>query len=150
MNHYHARVRTDGRFEFACEGRAGVRPVGYCAPHQTLTAAECDAQGIPRAYGTPPPSDLPERHHADGHATAAEAVACYRDYVLDVRLRLSPPTEYATQRWLCQAPGCGASTDGVATIDHGPSYRLCATHLTRAVVAALYPATEEIQRVASY
>lgn len=72
------------------------------------------------------------RYHTDGHATPAEARACYQAYLLDTKLAFyasSGPAPCAV---------CGGVAAGGAEIAGGVvRWSLCADHRTRAAVAAL-------------
>ena len=75
-----------------------------------------------------------DKYHADGHATAVEACACYRGYMLDQRLDLGGRMD--DQQLRCRE--CETFTDGVATIGGYESIPLCDAHRNREVVERHY------------
>jgi hypothetical protein len=88
--------------------RRGV-PAGYCASH----------------------TDKP-------HATADEANACWRKYLIEQTLRLDGRTA-APEKCLAP-PGCETLTDRVPVINGYPRWPLCDEHRTAEVVAELWNA----------
>lgn len=73
----------------------------------------------------------------EGHTTPEEAIACYRLYQLDHRLKLDGTWKEHYEH--CKAPGCETLTNGFAEVDHGTSWALCGEHRTREMVEQLYP-----------
>ena len=69
------------------------------------------------------------------HATAAAAEECYRNYLLDKKLRLN--CEHPDTQKKCQV--CGTWTLARAVIDCD-IFELCPAHMTRDEVAKLFPA----------
>lgn len=152
MNYYASRQRlSDKRYDFTCKNDNRVWPVGYCAGPRVYTAADFnfmseeaaarEAEKLNAKYGP-----LRERFHTDGHATEAEAQACYRSYLLDTRLEFANPAlpEVSTQVGCAH---CGAWATGGATLDQS-SWPLCGEHQTRAIVELLFPSVGTI--VSSY
>lgn len=103
MNYYAARERlSDGRFDFTCRNDDKTWPVGYCHEYRQWSASDFnfmseeaaarEAEKLNQKY-----EPVREAFHSDGHATAEEAQACYRRFLLDTRLEFSkdkpPPRE---------------------------------------------------------
>jgi len=146
MNHYLPRQRvTDSRWDYVLENRrTGVRPLGYCAGYRELDPA------APGMVLTPAQVEqvnalhrpLRAKFHDDGHATAAEACACYRRYLLDTTPpRFHPDRPDATTQHKCVK--CGTWCSGGAYVGREDLGPLCAEHRTLAVVEELYPAIGE-------
>lgn len=76
------------------------------------------------------------REH-EGHESPEAAIACYRSYQLDHRLKLDGTWKEHYRH--CQAPGCETLTNHFASLDHGSSWALCDEHRTRETVEQLYP-----------
>lgn len=83
---YMPRQRTDDgrwRMTVSSDEEGWCHAVGYCRPHKALTPTAgyisqemCDAENA----RTEP---FKHKYHDDGHATEAEAAACYREWELD-------------------------------------------------------------------
>lgn len=151
MNYYAARQRlSDQRFDFTCMNDGKTWPVGYCKVWRPLTAEDLSYVGSPeqiermvkehQAKFEP----LKANYHADGHATAEEAQACYRKYLLDTQLRFSDKPNEEEQR---RCAICSAWTQHIGWVDM-KSWPLCVEHQTRESVEKLYPAVSQI--VSSY
>lgn len=166
MNYYAARQRqSDGRFDFTCRNDDQTWPVGYCRAHKVWTAADFkglyssdDQRTAEAAKLNAKYEPLAHKFHADGHATAEEAQACYCQYLLDTQLEFSkdhqPKPEAAEQARDALGPGsvkpeavertqrqcrqCQTWTEGLAWLDM-QSWPLCEQHQTREVVEGLFP-----------
>ena len=75
----------------------------------------------------------------EGHDTEAEAVECYRQYLLAERLRFG---SVKNQQHKCQK--CDAWTQKFALIDNSQSMFLCDDHATKEVISELYKGASEI------
>lgn len=141
MNYYRVRERQDGRFDMTVENDHRIQPVGYCAGWHDwpdwlqMMSPEQHAQHLRDR----------EKYHSTGHATAEEAAACYKQYVLDTRLRLH--LRYADVQHRCAV--CDAWTDGYAEVEMR-HYTLCPEHNTRAQVEAMFTLTADVEIVSSY
>lgn len=83
MRHYSARQRVaDGKFIYCC----GDLATGYCDDYEfTLKAyQQYDPAGVPNLEANKDKFHGPDH----GHATKEEACDCYRQYLLDFRMRL--------------------------------------------------------------
>ena len=137
MNYLQARQRqTDTRWDFTSMNDNIVHPIGYChAYHEldgTLYPITEEQQTEHRQHQT--------KYHTDGHATAAEAEQCYKQYLLDRHLKLAQ-TLIDEQR-KCQI--CHTWTSQYATIDNSCLYVLCPEHNNRTTVDALYEAPSHL------
>lgn len=156
-----------GRFDMTSMNDGLVRPLGYCAgwPYEGWGDDEVK-EYVSRVYGEPEPGrpgyEFGQEQHAgfvaqtkaeiarlaihqakyhdDGHATADEAFACYRTFLLDNSLVLEGGTFFKAF-YKCQAPGCGALTNVKSCISGawGPVWSLCPEHRNRATVELLWP-----------
>lgn len=130
MNHYSARRRqTDGRFDFTVTTDGFTIPVGYCGAYRPWTSED------QRRFPVPPEVlkrswAHSHKHHTDGHATPEEAAACYREFLLDQRLRTGLKNDRPDT---CKE--CGARTDLYAAVDGDRFFILCEPHNDREVVA---------------
>ena len=141
MNHYKARQReTDGRWDYTSGNpREGVHPVGYCRawkpqdPNASwMLPGEAEQENAEMA-------PFVHKFHTDGHATSEEACDCYREYLLDHRLRLhDPPLDPST---LNKCVVCGAYTAGLAELNF-EHWWLCDEHRNRTEVEKLVPKGE--------
>ncbi len=135
MNHYAARQRTDGRWDYTCANpRSRTHPVGYCRAYRELKpesglfdAVQCELENArirPFAH----------KYHDDGHGTADEACDCYREYLLDQRLQLHPSSKDAEVLRKCTV--CGVYTSGYAELQMSVWW-LCDEHRSRDEVEKL-------------
>jgi hypothetical protein len=144
MRHYHAAQRHDGRWCFVqSRGDQIEREVGYCGPAMT----EADYERLEKQIGYVVPQSERElyaktahKHHADGHATAAEACACYHEYQLDHSLQLNRVMSGQMQK--CRV--CGEWTQRYAQFGEARLYILCEKHNNRETVATLDKPSQEI------
>lgn len=127
MRHYKAFQRADDkRWDYTSGGRA----IGYCAKYKRYEIKPIfgiDDKFIAEYEGTK------HKHHTDGHATAAEAYECYKEYQLDHNLRFKHGNNTGSQLNRCRE--CKVHTDGYATIGDYNLIHLCKEHQTREVVA---------------
>jgi hypothetical protein len=77
------------------------------------------------------------------HATKEEAIACYRQYKLDVTLNLEGKSHSARKCLVCDE-----WTDRFASVDNMENFFLCDLHRTREEVESRYKGSSEI--VSSY
>lgn len=142
MNWYCARQReSDGRWDYTNRNSTGTYALGYCAGWREL-----DHEHLGKIFGVDRlpwfEQDLEKRrahqgkYHADGHATAGEADACYRQYQLDNELRLHDPPADPDALHKCAV--CGTFTAGMAEIGEHWHRHLCDAHRTREAVAGLF------------
>lgn len=131
MRYYKARALCGGRgWHFTVLRDDDVTPVGYCSgtpilQYMATEAARDDAIG--EMYRAELRKLEPHRHkfHDHSHATAEEALACYRQYALDVLF------SFSTAKPLDECAECGKVTDGVAMLEGWVRLALCADHQTR-------------------
>lgn len=141
--------RVDGRWDYTSStGSSDPYPLGYCAGWKEPPTGE-EAARLNARFG----SDFVEsltyeieavrshQHlfHGEGHATAAEAIACYRGYQLDHELELLGPDPEARTLHRCQGPDCREYTSGCAILGHGYSrnFYLCDAHRNRETLEGL-------------
>lgn len=122
---YQPLQRTDGRFDYTCTNDAGTFPVGFCmskgrAPFYSLPYSEV-SDVVRNLYETEERWEAEKarhaphlhRYHDDGHATADEAIGCYRLYeVLECCHRI---VDDENQR---KCGICGKWTQHLALIGH--------------------------------
>lgn len=145
MNYYKVRERADGKFDFAAENDGHVRPVGYCAGYHPIPP---DAPWLPPGEAERYNADeapLAGKYHTDGHATAAEAAACYREYLLDHKLRLMQ--EHPGHQEKCLV--CEAWTTFYALLDMH-HWTLCPAHNTRDQTEAMFTLSASTEITSSY
>lgn len=151
---HQALEREGGRFDFGWTTDSGdTHPVGYCAgwlfdqraaharesiQDPELLAAQLANLAEERERAAP----FRAKYHEDGHATKAEAKACYREFCLDQRLLFGQDDE-AQKR--CEL--CGEWTEGRATLNPrgriAIEFVLCARHQNPEGVAQALEAKAE-------
>src|SRR6185503_14244261 len=78
------------------------------------------------------------KYHTEGHADAAEACECYKQYELDHELEFKTlPLEKADTLHKCQSAGCPEYTAGIALLGQHRHFYLCDEHRNRAEVEKL-------------
>ena len=126
MNYYESKQRkTDGKWDYT----RNKRPTGYC----------CAYREIPKDADTlicEEHHDTSHKHHVDGHNTEEEAIACYKEYLLDHELRLD--REMSNNQQKCRV--CGDWTQKYADIGLTQMFILCDEHNNREEVEKLYQA----------
>lgn len=132
-------VRKHGRWR--CADGTGQHAVGYCAGWQEAERFAGCSKALLAILKVEVDRLRPlrDRYHTAGHATAAAAQACYRDYLLDTRLLLIPP-ERDGESHNCDAAGCDVTTAGQARLLGHAMYFLCPLHLNRETVSKLLDA----------
>lgn len=143
MNVYQAlkNLRT-GRYDYTCTNRDGSYPLGYCRAYKfwvpedftfySPEVQDTEAAKLNKLYGP-----FKDNFHTDGHATEAEAVACYRKFLLDTQLRFSEkPAEDAQHK--CAV--CGAWTQHAGWIagEAHHFWHLCLAHQSREAVETVF------------
>lgn len=134
--------KSDGKFDYTSStGSTQPHPIGYCAGWKEMsdygTAAWDKLLKESLARDIEEKRPFKDKYHAHGHATAAEAEACYRQYELDQLLRLEGPPAGAESLHRCKAPECSEFTAGVAFLGNHLRFYLCDAHRTREVVEQL-------------
>lgn len=145
MNYYKARQRDKTkRWDFTRRNDDIILPVGFCAGwHESTPAslAHLD-KGVSGALLAEQEKQRPFQKcfHKDGHDTEAEARACFRAYLLDIKLDLKGHVIEPTPK--CNVKGCAKGAREVRAGNYHYWY-LCETHRTREVVEGLLePPTE--------
>ena len=135
MNYYGPRQReSDGRFDYTVANRrSGTRAIGYCTEFRLVGAESLPEEIIAQANARIEKHKA--KYHTDGHATADEACACYKEYLLDCW-----EDEFAhrgADRWKGaqhQCRECKEWTQEFVQVNHLP-IDLCPTCQRREVVA---------------
>ena len=143
MNYYKVLQRkSDKRWDFTCTNGGKTWSTGYCAGWREWT--EEDFVRMPELRREILKLEpLKSKYHCDGHATKEEAVACYRQYKLDVTLNLEGKS-HSAQRCLV----CDEWTDHFASVDNMENFFLCDLHRTKEEVGSRYKGSSEI--ISSY
>jgi Fe-S-cluster containining protein len=137
MRHYCAKQReSDKRWDFTADFHDVPQPIGYCCAYRefdtTVVPILESEQAEYRATA--------HKHHTDGHATVEEACECYKQYLLDHRLRLGATMSNQMQR--CRV--CEKWTDRFAIVGDSCLYVLCSEHNNRETIDSLYEAPTEL------
>lgn len=139
---YQARQRdTDRRWDYtlSSDEENWCHALGYCAGwHEFQAGKPFPASECLRLNTKILP--FKDKYHTDGHATVAEAHACYREYILDQELHIFPERPSPDHLHRCQAPECERYTSGMITCGSFNQWMLCDEHRTRATVEQLLPA----------
>lgn len=123
----------DSRWRYTCTNGGGTFPVGYCAGFPNFDGVTwIGEQMIAAALAKAEPHR--EKYHCDGHATAEEAVACYRRYQLDLESRFDCQHSDKQERCL----ECQAWTQGFALIGQSHVIPLCDEHRNPEIAAKHY------------
>jgi hypothetical protein len=126
---------SDQRWDYCC----GSHPTGYCHTYKPIPEDEGLGEWAKRANEKLAP--LAANFHDTGHATEAEAQECYKKYMLDTSLRLTPKEpENPHQLNRCQV--CGTFTACHAYVGAYQIFTLCPEHQTRETVESLYEVGE--------
>jgi hypothetical protein len=134
--------KSDQRYDYTSStGSTQPHPIGYCAGWKEMSdygTAAWDKnlkESLERDIEEKRP--FKDKFHSDGHATAAEAEACYRQYELDHQLRLHEAPAEPDQLHRCKADGCKEFTAGVAFLGNHRHFYLCDAHRNRETVEKL-------------
>lgn len=149
MNYNAARQRklsdgSAGQWDYTRRNDDRIWPIGYCAGWR-----ETSEETIRAVYGGRDSASFRKdealrekfrpKYHSTGHASKEEACDCYREFVLDNRLRLDGRMSHQDR---CQAEGCGDWTQRLAEVDH-QVFPLCDKHCTREEVEKLFGSVGE-------
>lgn len=142
------------RWDFTSStGSSGAYPLGYCAgwkePPEGEEAQQLDARlgaGFSKRLAEDIEKKRPfkDKYHTEGHATEAEACACYREYELDHELEFHDlPRAKADTLHRCEGPGCEEFTAGIGSLGQHRFFHLCPAHQNRATVEQLIAKKDE-------
>lgn len=138
MRHLSALKRvSDGRWDYTTNGH----PTGYCREYAPIK--EYGSGVNPEAARGYNQNMLPfvKNFHTDGHETEQEACDCYRKYILDTSLRLTPEEPVnASQQTRCRI--CNKFTACHSYVGAYNLFVLCPEHQTRECVESLYSVGE--------
>lgn len=135
MNYLSARQRqSDEKWDYTYNGA----PYGYCREYfdpdnyktwirEHMTPAEVEKI-----------RSFEDKYHTHGHDTKEEACQCYKEYMLDHRLRLDGKDNSCQRK--CEK--CGEWTQGFAEVGCYQLWFLCDEHRNREVVSELYKVGE--------
>lgn len=140
MNHYSTKRReSDSKWDYTFSSRrTGIHPIGYCAGWKEYSHEE-RLQVPMNDYEWEKIQSYRDKYHSNGHETDSEAQACYRQYLLDTRMRLNKTTD--DQQHKCQI--CDGWTQGYAEVDNSFFFRLCDVHMSIECVTQLMPSIGE-------
>lgn len=154
MNYYEARQRkADKKWDFTVMNDGHVRPMGYCIPWERI---EESAKYYEERLGgraseiLDKASPFKDKHHSHGHDTKEEAEACYKDYLLDHKLKFTDasiaPGYTTPPSWPCIE--CGDPTSKLFSVDSEEKKPICSTHANRDTVAKHFEGPSRI--ISSY
>lgn len=133
MNYDTPRQReSDKRWNYT-QARDGLCwPIGYC---QGWRWPSPGPMNFPAGFATrehykehyDKAVKFKSKHHTNGHGTAEEAAACYKEYLLDHDLRLDKTL--SDQQLKCVV--CGEWTQKFAEVTWANSFALCPEHMNR-------------------
>lgn len=124
MNYYEALKReSDERWDFT----RNARPVGYCRAYEEIDPTCGLNESELRKH-----TENSHKHHTCGHATEEDARACYKEYILDHKLRLNKKDINSQHK--CKI--CKEWTSLYAEVDTN-LYILCELHNNRESVDSL-------------
>ena len=128
MNYHTALQRKDGKWDFTTNGH----PTGYCREYIPLSEKWLSEAQIKNHEQTA------EKHHVHGHQTQEEACECFKEYLLDHRLRFGKMTGQQRECKICKE-----WTQIYAELDCS-LISLCDKHANREFVAQIYNAPTEM------
>lgn len=145
MAYYRPLQRKDGNWDYACTNGAGTFPLGYCAGYRELNDEGSIKGMFPQSMldrDNDRMRPFKEKYHAGGHATAAEAMNCHREYQLDQFLEFEVNPDGNEQK---RCGVCGTWTTAYASIrgEHFRHWPLCAAHHDRESVEKLWAKEQE-------
>lgn len=143
MNYYAARQRqSDMKWDYTCRNGDFTQPVGYCGGYIEWTEEMLKRLGLP---GKPEDHSsilremqFKDKYHTCGHETQEEAQKCYREYLLDQRLKKRENTDTMRKCLVCKD-----WTTFSAEIDMH-TWDLCEKHNNREEVEKLFQTPGEI------
>jgi hypothetical protein len=138
MNYYKARQRKDGKWDYTCMNDGHIWPIGYCESYKQYSVDEWWSRMITEEKRADHDRTA-DKHHVDGHASASEAEACYRQYLLDHCVRLKGVWE---QQSKCEV--CGEWTQLYASVNNTSYFDLCEEHNTLEQVEKLFEGPGEV------
>lgn len=145
---------SDKRWDYTSStGSSSAHPIGYCAGWKEPPTGE-EAKRLEAQFGPGFVERLSKEieakrqfkgsYHTDGHATPAEAEACYRNYELDQELEFKTlPLKEADTLHRCMAPDCGEFTAGVAILGKYTRFHLCDKHRNRSTIEKMFVKDED-------
>lgn len=143
MNYYAAKQRqSDMKWDYTCSNNNFTQPIGYCSEYIDWTPELLSRLGVP--YDHPSfekQRNFQHKHHNCGHETKQEARECYREYLLDQKLKLM--CENAETQIRCKI--CGKWTNLYAEIETN-MWNLCEEHNNRKEIEKIFEAPDEIWR----
>lgn len=143
MNYLQPRKRQeDGRFDYTCMNDGRIWPIGYCRAHRPFTDKDIDLFGSKEALERANAREAPfaNKYHTDGHATEAEAIECYRQYLIDRADYCKMPLNEDDRSKHRKCKVCGKWTQNMAFVDHNSyEFSLCDEHLNRESLVKLMP-----------
>jgi hypothetical protein len=150
MNYYQARQRKiSKRWDYTVMNDGHIRPLGYCIPWDRLERAFKDAPFDADA-DLRHLAEFKDEYHDDGHETEEEAEECYKNYLLDHRLKFMEvgPAEGYTRLPEFPCLECAAPTAVICEVDGRRVGALCGDHQTKDVVSKHFKAPK--QTISSY
>jgi hypothetical protein len=141
MNYYAARQRqSNKRWDYTVRNDEYIAPVGYCSKYYEWTEELFKRLGIPENDpNIERARSFKHKHHDIGHSTEKEACECYREYLLDQKLKLM--LEKSDVQHKCVV--CGEWTTNYAEVDT-KYFDLCKDHNNREEVEKLFGVPGEI------
>lgn len=145
MTHEKPRQREDGKWDYTYTSTSDENGIatGYCYPWQ-----EFDEETKRMLYGSDgtkdyeqyaqPKRDAIDKFHSCGHDTPEEAIACYRQYLLDFHLRFHNGPEDPRTLHQCAAENCFNYTAGEGEIADYARFYLCNDHRNRETFEKLF------------
>ena len=138
MNYYKARQRKiDTRWDFTCCNDDNIYPVGYCHPYEDLSQTQIwnmMSEEDRRNHVL-----FKDKYHSKGHDTAEEANQCYKQYLLDQRLRFYTDPNSMKHCEICKV---WTLTRAWIKLGVGREYVLCPEHASAEYVKSLFEVAE--------
>lgn len=149
MNYLAAReiVSDDGptgKYHYTSMRDDIVRPIGYCAGWQPWMDGPVEGLHVPEKILEQERLKLAPfkgKFHSHGHENPEEACGCYREFILDTKVRFDHTLSDEQRK--CRV--CGEWTQSLASIDSFVFIPLCKAHLNRDSVAKYVNVGESVQ-----
>lgn len=136
MNYEQPRQRQDDkRWDYTNRNDDRIYPIGYCQAFRELD----DPPGVIQASQEQIEEHrkFKDKYHTNGHATYEEACNCYKEYLLDHRLK-----DYHSKHEQHKCQVCGEWTDGGMEIGCYEIFYLCNKHANREEVEKVFTVGE--------
>mgnify|MGYP000956943696 CR=1 FL=1 len=126
MNYKQARQLPSGKWHYTNCNNGLIYSLGYCRKNKCCPCRFNEVDNIDSCVVCEGTGSIPSEHYCNGHDTAEEACAHYRDFLLDYA-NYDVRDEHCLEK--CEI--CGTWTHQIVSIDYYIYHRLCEQHCNR-------------------